>query len=109
MLFRTKKFLGSGYREATYRVDSKAARKVTGSYGDHTVWPLCDGACKGDGKSMPEVTFAAELKGGENLLLRLRTYRDASLDFTFRIDGAQEAIEHVLAGCARLGAEKNKR
>ena len=107
--FRTQQFLGDGFRDAVYRVDTKLARTVTGSYSDHMVIPLCDGACSGDNKSTPEITFAAELKGGANLLLRLRTSRQVGFDFSFRIDGAQEAITHVLAGCARLAAERKKR
>ena len=105
-MFRTREFLGEGFREATYRVDSKPAHTVTASYGDNTASPLCDGSCKANDQSKPEMRLAAEMKGGSTLLLRLRTYRYQNLDLSFRIDGAQDAFEHILKGCAKLAAEK---
>jgi len=109
VMFRAKAFLGDGLRDATYRVDSNAAHKVTASYSDYTVSLLCDGAGKGDGRSKPEVRLVTEMKKGTTLLLRLTTFRNEELDLSFQIDGAQEAFEHVLSGCLRLAATKKTR
>jgi len=106
--FTTKEFLGSGYRDAIYRVDSKTAHTITGSYDDHRVVPLCDGSCKAGDKLQPELTLTSEIKGGTNLLLRVSTYKYQSLDFSFPIIGAQEAVGDVLAKCTALAAEKKK-
>ena len=107
--FNTKEFLGDGFRDAVYRVDSKAAHTITGSYSAHHVFSLCDGACKGDGQSHPEVTWAATTKEGTNLLVRLKTYRNEDVNLSFRTDGAGEAFKQVLAGCAKLAADKKNR
>lgn len=106
--FHTKEFLGDGFRDVVYRVDSKAPHTVTGSYSDNSVWPLCDGACKGDGKSQPEVTWANDVVGGTRLLVRLKTFRYEYLDFSFPINGAREAFGELLKGCGNLAAERNR-
>lgn len=98
--FRADKFLGKGFRDVEYRVDSKLPRTVTASYGDHAALPLCDGKC-GNVASHPTVTLIAAMKGGKTLLVRLEDFEHNAFDFPFRIDGAQDAVKDILAACAK--------
>jgi hypothetical protein len=96
---RLKDYLGEGYRSAQYRVDTKPAHSVTGSYSDHSVWPLCDGECKGDGKSAPQVRLLAEMQDGTTLRWRLRTYKYEPVDLTFQITGVADALKYLADKC----------
>jgi hypothetical protein len=96
---RVKGYLGDGYRSTEYRVDSKQSHEVTGSYSDNSVSPLCDGECKGNDKSHPEVRLLAEMGEGSVLRWRLRTYKYETIDLMFQITGAADAFNYLEGKC----------
>lgn len=96
---RIKGYLGDGYRSAEYRVDSKPSHLITGTYSDHSMSPLCDGECKGNGKSQPEVRLLNEMSDGNMLLWRLQTYKYETVDLAFQTAGSADAIKYLQEKC----------
>lgn len=105
--FRLNKYIGRDFGEVIYRVDSRPAHYITGSVSTNgtSVSLLCEGTCKGDGKSRPEVAFISEARNGSQLLLQVQNWQYENIDVSFKLDGASQAFDYLIAGCKRLATE----
>ncbi|MBU2983516.1 type VI secretion protein [Lentibacter algarum] len=80
------------YGRVDYRVDDrKAGRKSMKTSTDNQALGLWGG-----GQSIP---FIKEIMSGKQLLVRLTPYNESPLEFSFEIDGLDEAIEPLRKAC----------
>ena len=108
--FSTKQFLGSGYRDVTYRVDSLPSHTDTAVFSNKDFLLLCEGACRGNGaSSSPNERLIGQVKTGTQLLTQMRTHSGETVEFLFPVDGAAEAFTQVTEGCLRLNPSMKKR